>query len=69
MAIGEGKYDTLCTYVREQAEAEGAIVVIMRGKDGSGFAVQADLQTQLTLPDILEFMARQIRADLEKGKL
>lgn len=35
---GPGKYDQLCTMVREEAGAEGgAIVIIFDGNQGSGF--------------------------------
>lgn len=69
MPIGPGKYDHLCTYVREQANAEGAIVVILNGDRGAGFSVQADLRAQLTLADLLEHMAKEIRASLAQGTL
>lgn len=65
MATGPGKYDNLCTYVREQAKADGSIIVVINGEHGGGFSVQADMATQRRLPDILEGIARQIRADLE----
>jgi hypothetical protein len=65
MALGPGKYDAICTEVRERTKAQGAIVIIFHGEHGSGFEVQADLATQLALPDILEAMARQMRADIE----
>jgi hypothetical protein len=66
MALGPGKYDDLCTYVREQAgvsDEGGAIVIVMGGKRGSGFACQADIASTLALPDLLEHIARQIRRD------
>lgn len=64
MALGEGKYDDLCTLVRERAKAHGAIVLVLGGEHGSGFSVQADLATQVALPDLLETMASMIRADI-----
>lgn len=66
MALGPGKYDDLCTYVREQTEAKGAIVIVFDGKHGSGFSCQADGPTTLSLPRLLESVARQIR---ESGPL
>lgn len=63
MALGPGRYDDLCTYVREQAEAEGAIIIVIGGKDGAGFSCQADLSTMAVLPELLETIAKQIRAD------
>jgi hypothetical protein len=64
MPIGPGKYDALCTDVRERSQAQGAIVIILNGEHGSGFAVQADAAATLALPRLLENLARQIRADL-----
>jgi hypothetical protein len=69
MPVGAGKYDDLCTYVREKAEAQGAIVVILNGNKGQGFAMQADLPSTLRLADMLEFMAKEIRASLKQGQL
>jgi hypothetical protein len=63
MAPEPGKYDDLCTHVREQACADGAVVVIFGGKFGSGFSVQVgDRAPNLArkLPEILRAMARQI---------
>jgi hypothetical protein len=64
MAIGPGRYDDLCTIVREQAQAAGAIVIVIDGKAGDGFACQASPATTATLPRMLESMAAQIRVDL-----
>lgn len=66
MASGPGRYDTLCTTVREEAQAEGAVVIILNGKQGSGFSCQATPEATAQLPDMLEFMAKQIRADMKK---
>lgn len=63
--IGPGKYDALTTHVREQSQADGVIVVVLNGARGSGFSVQAPLELQLILSDLLESLAKQIRADLE----
>jgi hypothetical protein len=60
MAIGPGKYDDLCTQIRQQAQAEGAIVIIFKGRYGNGFSAQADLTTTLKLPAILRDVAAQI---------
>jgi len=66
MALGAGKYDGLCTMVREQAKAEGAIVVIINGEHGQGFSVQvSDLSVMPTVADALEQVAATIRKDLK----
>ena len=59
-----GKYDDLCTMVRQAAQAQGAIVIIVNGDKGNGFSVQATQEVLNTLPDMLEYMAKQIRKDL-----
>jgi len=63
MTVGAGKYDRLCTIVREEAGAAGALVLVIDGEKGSGFSVQADIATQMRLPELLESIARQIRMD------
>jgi hypothetical protein len=63
MPLGPGKYDALCTHVREQTKARGVLLIVIDGDQGAGFSCQADLEVTLTLPDLLEFLARQIRAD------
>lgn len=65
MAIGPGKYDDLCTFVRERAgigdQGGGVIVIVFGGNKGNGFSCQADLMTTLALPEVLEDIARQMR--------
>jgi hypothetical protein len=64
MPLGPGKYDHLATLVREQAGVDGpggVVVIVMGGKLGQGFSMQADLQTTLMLPNMLEDIAKQIR--------
>ena len=65
MATGEGKYDAICTVARGMAEADGAVVIIFNGMYGGGFSVQAPLEIQAKLPEILETMAAQIREDVK----
>lgn len=40
MARGPGKYDDVCSYVREQAKAETVVLIVLKGNRGSGFSVQ-----------------------------
>ena len=63
MAIGPGKYDDLCTVVRETANAEGAIIIILNGNQGGGFSCQAPLELTARLPAIL----RAVADDIEKS--
>jgi len=67
MLNGPGKYDDLCTEVREKAKALGAIVVVLGGDKGNGFSVQADFKTIATLPELLEVMAAEIRAEQRRA--
>jgi hypothetical protein len=63
MAFGPGKYDDLCSLVRDKAQAMGVLVIVLGGEKGNGFSCQADLATTLMLPDLLRTVADQI----EKG--
>jgi hypothetical protein len=62
---GPGKYDDICTEVREKAEANTAIVIIIGGKRGHGFSVQTHSQTLLPgIPHVLRNIADQIAKDI-----
>jgi len=65
MTIGAGKYDDVCTMVREETQALGVALIVLGGNKGQGFSVQVvDVRIMATLPEILESMARQIRKDV-----
>lgn len=64
MTLGPGKYDDICTSAREQAGADGVVLIVIGGKHGNGFSVQADVPVTLALPDLLEVVARDLRADI-----
>jgi hypothetical protein len=68
MALGPGKYDDLCTHVRETAKAEGALVIVVNGSNGSGFSCQAGLVTTAKLPTMLRIIADQIEADISNRR-
>lgn len=59
---GPGKYDDVCTLVREKTNALGAVVMIFGGDKGEGFEVQLPWEELQKLPKILRFMADQIEA-------
>lgn len=67
--MGPGKYDELCTEVRDKVKADGAIVLIINGDKGSGFSCQASLPLIIGLPAMLRSMANQIEADQKSGQL
>jgi hypothetical protein len=62
MPKGPGKYDDLCTLVRERSGGE-VIVIVIDGDKGSGFSFQGDPATVERLPDLLEVVAKQMRAN------
>lgn len=64
MTQGAGKYDSLCTGVRIASSAEGVVLIVINGYEGSGFSVQGPEIVLSTLPDMLEEMAKEIRRDL-----
>jgi hypothetical protein len=64
MPEGPGKYDALCTTVREATDAEAAIVIIVGGFEGPGFSVQTKGRwIARRLPTLLRTVANQIEAD------
>jgi hypothetical protein len=64
MALGPGKYDDLCTLLRERAKASTALIIVIGGEQGEGFSLQTDdPRVLLALPEMLEDIARQMRAD------
>lgn len=63
---GPGKYDDLATYCAEQAQSTGVVVILANGRLGPGMSAQADAETLARLPEILENVAAQLRADREE---
>jgi hypothetical protein len=63
MALGPGKYDHVCTLAREQAKAEGALLIVFGGEYGDGFSMQAPMTTSKALPAILRMVADDIERD------
>ena len=63
MPDGPGKYDDLCTLVRERAGADGAIVIVFSGTLGSGFSVQLTPPMLAVVPGVLERVAAEIRGE------
>lgn len=64
---GPGKYDDLCTAVREAAEAEVAIVIVLGGNRGSGFSAQAEGLIVVDVPRILRHTADEIERSVGKA--
>lgn len=61
MALGPGKYDSYCTNVRIETQADGVLLIVINGKLGSGFSVQTSkLEVLANLPGVLRNVADQI---------
>lgn len=63
MALGPGLYDDEVTALRKRYHAVGVVLIVMGGDKGEGFSMQADLETTLKLPEMLEWIAAQLRED------
>lgn len=67
MTKNPGKYDDLCTNVRVEAKAAGAIVIVFAGARGHGFSVQVNKHLIPHIPDLLRHIAKDIEEDLKKN--
>lgn len=64
MAEGEGKYDDVCTLVREATGGSLVMVLVVNGVRGSGFSIQSASQVgPEVVAGLLESMAKGIRAE------
>lgn len=62
MPLGPGKYDDLCTFVRLKTRADGVILLVLGGENGSGFSVQCiERIAPAQLAEMLEEIAAEIR--------
>lgn len=59
---GPGKYDPECQHVFDETGATCVALIVIGGDRGAGFAVTGELPEILRLPEMLEYMAQQIRA-------
>jgi hypothetical protein len=69
MPIGAGKYDDEVTKIMESTGAAGAILIVIGGDKGVGFAIQATLEVTLKLPAMLRNIASQLDDDIPNMKL
>jgi len=65
--IGPGKYDQLCTEAREKAKAHGALLIIIEGAIGWGFACQCSPEILARVPAMLRYLAADIERDIGAG--
>lgn len=63
--IGPGKYDKVCTEVREKMQAKGVLLIVIDGEKGTGFSAQlsATMLCDGTVSHILREMAAQIEKE------
>lgn len=64
MAIGTGKYDALCTGIRERTGADAVMLIIIGGNRGDGFSLQAADDVLGELPLVLRDAAAQLEIDV-----
>ena len=61
-----GKYDAIADMALREAQAPLVALLVIQGHQGSGFSVATvDPNLQRMLPDMLEHMAKDIRAKLQ----
>ena len=64
MPVGPGgKYDAELTEAKRLAGATCAVLIVLDGKRGPGFACQATFEQLAVLPETLEAIAKQMRVD------
>lgn len=65
MPIGPGKYDDILTEARNKTGGS-AILIVIGGIHGAGFAVQATIDVTLGIPRLLRDTANKIEQDLRR---
>jgi hypothetical protein len=68
MAHGPGRYDVLCTEVREKTEADGVVLMVFNGNKGQGFSCQLTPLLTHLIPNLLREVADQIEEDMKGVK-
>lgn len=68
MALGPGKYDDLAQMVHFHTRGHMVLVAVVGGTRGHGFSVitEGGVPNTLKLADMLETIAKQLRADMQK---
>jgi hypothetical protein len=64
--IGPGKYDDACSAAWTATEAEGVLLIVINGNQGSGFSARASVRVLRDVPKILHSIADQLAADAAK---
>lgn len=63
MPSGGGKYDAELGYVWAQTGADAALVIIVGGPRGPGFACKGEMQHLMSLPKLLRTVADNIEEE------
>ena len=66
MPLGPGKYDELATLVRVVADADGVVLIVLGGCEGSGFSVQGPPEVLGELPALLRLVADGIEQNIRE---
>jgi hypothetical protein len=64
------QYGEVCEHIRDQTNAAGAVVIVFRGKHGSGYAIRSDPMHSAiapALPNILRDMADELDRELTEN--
>jgi hypothetical protein len=67
VGLGPGKYDYATTVALELTQAQAVVLIVVGGKYGSGFSVQAIARSipPFKLAEMLENTARELRSPSE----
>jgi hypothetical protein len=73
MTVGPGKYDDACTLAREHAGALATLLIVIGGRHGSGFSLQAlseeaSASVVARIPALLRVVADDIEQDILKNE-
>jgi hypothetical protein len=68
MSEGPGKYDHFCKFVLEATDANGCVLIVLRGNQGTGTSVNITPETLLAydVPKLLRDIADKLALDREK---
>jgi hypothetical protein len=68
MQQGGGKYEVQCTHALLETRANGIVLIVLGGYNGSGFSIaMSDPNLLVNLPRLLREVATEIEAEI-KGK-
>ena len=62
MPTEPGKYDAECAKIQQEQDAEGVLLIVIKGRRGSGFSAAATLDVITGIPAILRSVAEDIES-------